>query len=182
MRPEIDGYSLAGEDVEAYAGGEFIVVVRVFFRFLYPEVIGEHGVHVQARHEGFQPPFAAEREFPGRVVLFQGEGYFCLVGRKTRYEAEHDFRFPLLFSPVIPTDAEGEESHGSGILYVLVFRDQTVPPGAVLLQFTLVAFCPSLRPVVLRHSRHDGCHTHEEGHDADPNNRPLHTRILPELK
>ena len=40
MRPQIKSNSLPGKDMKAYTGGKLIIVIRVFFRFLHPEIIG----------------------------------------------------------------------------------------------------------------------------------------------
>ena len=40
MRPQIESNSLSGKDMKAYTGREFIIVIRVFLRFLHPEIIG----------------------------------------------------------------------------------------------------------------------------------------------
>ena len=40
MRPKIESNSLSGKDMKAYTGGKLIIVIRVFFRFLHPEIIG----------------------------------------------------------------------------------------------------------------------------------------------
>ena len=40
MRPQIESNSLPGKDMKAYTGRKFIIVIRVFLRFLHPEIIG----------------------------------------------------------------------------------------------------------------------------------------------
>lgn len=40
MRPKIESNSLSGKDMKAYTGGKLIIVIRVSFRFLHPEIIG----------------------------------------------------------------------------------------------------------------------------------------------
>ena len=40
MRPQIKSNSLPGKDMKAYTGGKLIIVIRVFLRFLHPEIIG----------------------------------------------------------------------------------------------------------------------------------------------
>ena len=128
----IDTNALTYKHIDTHLGRESLVVfVGLSPRLSSPELMTIHCIEIDATRQGVEHQSMLQVNTPGDIGLLEGSGQLVVRGMVFGQEAKEQVGFPLSMLSVIPTEADGEKPHITGILEDMLRRNQCLPMLAI---------------------------------------------------